>query len=168
MGGKAAMMLALTQPAKVRKLIVADIAPVAYAHDHTNHIEIMRNLDLTGITRRSEADARLAAVLPDAGLRAFFLQSLDLSNGPSWKLALDILEQDMDKIIGWPDVSGQFTGPALFVAGGASDYLTEAHHAKITSHFSDARFHTIPGAGHWLHAEQPRAFVDVISQFLAD
>lgn len=168
MGGKAAMMLALTQPAKVRKLIVADIAPVAYAHDHTNHIEIMRNLDLTDITRRSEADARLAAVLPDPGLRAFFLQSLDLSNGPSWKLALDILERDMDKIIGWPDVSGQFTGPALFVAGEASDYLTEAHHAKIVSHFSEATFHTIPGAGHWLHAEQPRAFVDVISQFLAD
>lgn len=166
MGGKASMALALTHPDLVRSLIVADIAPVAYSHSHSNHIEIMRRLDLSGITRRSEADARLSASLPDPQLRAFFLQSLDLTDGTSWKLDLDALEEGMPATVGWPDLSGTFDGPALFVAGGASDYLTADHHANIQTLFTDATFQTIEGAGHWLHAEQPRAFVDLVSEFL--
>ena len=168
MGGKAAMMLALTQPDMVRKLIIADIAPVEYSHSHISHIDVMRNLDLSGLTRRSEADSRLAVSLSDPALRAFFLQSLDLTDGASWKLNLDALEAGMPATVGWPDVAGRFSGPSLFVAGGVSDYLTDAHHPKIRTQFSDVTFRTIEGAGHWLHAEQPRAFVDLISEFLTD
>ena len=57
---------------------MADIAPVAYDHDQTRHIHAMRALDLTGVTTRGEADRRLAERIEDPGLRAFFLQSLDL------------------------------------------------------------------------------------------
>ena len=166
MGGKAAMMLALSRPALVRRLIVADIAPVAYDHSHAGHIATMRGLDLAGVTRRSEADARLAPALADPGLRAFLLQSLDLTDGARWKLDLDALEEGMAATVGWPAPKGRFDGPALFVAGGQSDYLTPAHHDAIRAQFPDATFHTIPEAGHWLHAEQPRAFVDVVSTFL--
>ncbi|WP_316012926.1 alpha/beta fold hydrolase [Roseobacter sp. HKCCA0434] len=168
MGGKAAMMLALTRPDLVNRLIVADIAPVAYDHSHTAHIEAMRSLDLSGIERRSEADARLAQTLPDAGLRAFFLQSLDLRDGPRWKLDLDRLEAGMPASVGWPDVEGRFDGPALFLAGGASTYLTAGHHDAVRSYFPNATFQTLDGAGHWLHAEQPRPFVDAVARFLSD
>jgi esterase len=37
MGGKAAMQLALTDGALIRRLVVADIAPVAYSHDQSRH-----------------------------------------------------------------------------------------------------------------------------------
>ncbi|PIY73115.1 MAG: alpha/beta hydrolase, partial [Rhodobacterales bacterium CG_4_10_14_0_8_um_filter_70_9] len=56
MGGKAAMTLALEHPARVRKLIVADIAPVAYDHSHADTLAAMAALDLSTITRRAEAD----------------------------------------------------------------------------------------------------------------
>ncbi|WP_461484166.1 alpha/beta fold hydrolase, partial [Porticoccus sp.] len=61
MGGKAAMQLALTQPELIGRLIVADIAPVAYGHSQAHLTQAMRRLDLTGLTSRSEADQRLTA-----------------------------------------------------------------------------------------------------------
>jgi esterase len=167
MGGKAAMMLALTAPDLIRRLIVADIAPVAYAHDNTRHIAAMQALSLDGLTTRGEADRRLAADVPDAGLRAFFLQSLDLkSTPPRWRLNLPVLADQMPLIVGWPDVAGQFDHPTLFLTGGKSTYVTPDHRAPIRALFPKARFAKLPEAGHWLHADSPRAFEETVAVFL--
>ena len=56
MGGKAAMALALTSPHRVRRLIVADIAPVAYDHTQTPLIEAMEAVDLNAVRTRRDAD----------------------------------------------------------------------------------------------------------------
>ncbi len=168
MGGKAAMMLALTRPDCVARLAVADIAPVAYAHDNTQHVRAMRALPLDGLTSRGEADRRLAALVPEEGLRAFFLQSLDLkSDPPRWRLNLDALEAEMPKIVGWPPVTGQFPGRTLFVSGAESGYVRPENRAAIRSLFPAARFVRIPGAGHWLHAEKPREFEETVRVFLS-
>ncbi|MBC2834129.1 alpha/beta fold hydrolase [Paragemmobacter straminiformis] len=168
MGGKAAMQLALTEPALIRRLIVADIAPVAYAHDQTRHIDAMRALDLTGLSTRAEADRRLSAHIDDAGLRAFFLQSLDLkaAGGPRWRLNFDTLAAEMPKIVGWPETSGRFDHPALFLTGSESHYVKAEYRDKIRSLFPKARFARIAGAGHWLHAEKPREFEETVRVFL--
>ena len=160
MGGKAAMMLALTQPALVNRLLVADIAPVAYSHSQNHLIAAMRALDLSQITQRGQADAGLRAAVPDDATRAFLLQSLDLRDGGRWLLNLDVLEREMARITGWPDVGGQFAGPALFLSGARSDYVRPEHRAGIKALFPAARFAKLPDAGHWLHAESPRAFID--------
>ncbi len=158
MGGKAAMVLALTQPSLLRRLIVADIAPMAYAHTQTMFIDAMRQVDLSALTRRSDATAQLAAAGVEPALQSFFTQSLDVP-GKRWQLNLDVLEAEMPKIIGWPDaITGRFTGPTLFLSGGASDYVRGAHRPVIKTHFPAARFASLPGAGHWLHAEKPRDF----------
>lgn len=167
MGGKAAMVLALTRPALLRRLIVADIAPVAYGHDQSRHIQTMRGLDLAGVTTRGEADRRLAEVLDDAGLRAFFLQSLDLkAHPPRWRLNLDVLEAEMPGIVGWPGTQGRFDGPVLFLTGALSPYVQSEHRATIRALFPAARFAKIPGTGHWLHAEKPREFEETARVFL--
>ena len=159
MGGKASMMLALARPDQVNRLLVADIAPVAYAHSQTPLIEAMRKLDLGALTTRAEADAALAKDVDNPGVRAFLLQSLDLrAEPPRWRLNLDVLEQEMDRITGWPDPSGQYGGPTLFLSGAASDYVQPAHRPAIKALFPNARFAKLPGAGHWLHAEAPRPF----------
>lgn len=159
MGGKAAMVLALTEPAKVGRLIVADIAPTAYKHSQIAYIKAMRSIDLGTITRRSEADEPLAQHVKDPALRAFLLQSLATEpGGARWKLNLDTLAKDMPGIIGFPEISGSFSGPTTFISGGNSDYVTPHHHAKIQSLFPNAAFDIIPEAGHWLHAEKPREF----------
>lgn len=168
MGGKAAMQLALTQGDLIRRLVVADIAPVAYDHDQTRHIDAMRALDLTGVTTRGEADRRLAETVEDEGLRAFFLQSLDLKaeGGPRWRLNLDALEASMSAIVGWPGTSGTFNGPTLFLSGGDSHYVKPEYRDAIRALFPTARFAKIPGAGHWLHAEKPREFEETVRVFL--
>jgi pimeloyl-ACP methyl ester carboxylesterase len=164
MGGKAAMALALLHPAAVRHLIVADIAPVAYGHTQQHLIDAMRALDLsTGNTRR-DADAQLVTHVPEDGVRAFLLQSLDVK-GRRWRLNLDTLERCMPQILGWPDLPGVFDGPALFLSGALSDYVKPEHRPAIKSLFPNAKFAKVPGAGHWLHAERPRAFEAAVSAF---
>jgi len=167
MGGKAAMLLALTQPALIRRLVVADIAPIAYSHDQTRNIEAMRGLDLSHLTSRTEADRRLSATLPDPALRAFFLQSLDLkAHPPQWRLNLDVLEAEMPLIVGWPAVTGQFPGAALFLSGAESSYVLPEHRPVIRDLFPKSRFARLPGVGHWLHAEKPRDFEETVRVFL--
>jgi pimeloyl-ACP methyl ester carboxylesterase len=168
MGGKAAMQLALTDGARIGRLVVADIAPVAYAHDQSHHARAMMALDLTGITTRGEADQRLAQTVPDASLRAFFLQSLDLkaAGGPRWRLNLPVLESEMPHIVGWPGTDGVFDHPTLFLTGAESSYVKPEYRDTIRARFPAARFAKIPGTGHWLHAEKPREFEDTVRVFL--
>lgn len=167
MGGKAAMHLALTRPELIRRLVVADIAPVAYDHDQARHVQAMEALDLSRITSRAEADAALASHVPDVALRAFFLQSLDLrARPPRWKLNLQVLATEMPHVVGWPGTEGRFTGPALFLSGADSHYVRPEHRETIRALFPKARFAKIPGAGHWLHAEKPREFEETVRVFL--
>lgn len=167
MGGKAAMWLALTEGRLVNRLIVADIAPAAYAHSQNHLVDAMRGMDLSNLALRSEADRRLAASVAEEGTRAFLLQSLDLKAAPPrWRLNLDVLHSEMDRITGWPGSDRQYSGPALFLSGGNSGYVRETHHPAITALFPNARFQQIEGAGHWLHAERPREFEAALTAFL--
>lgn len=164
MGGKAAMVLALQNPALVNRLIVADIAPVTYTHSQDGPITAMRQVDLATIATRSDAKTQLGPL--DPGVDDFLLQSLDMKDR-RWRLNLDTLSTEMDKIIGFPKVSGRFTGPTLFLSGGKSDYVTRDARPQIKTLFPAAKFAKIPGAGHWLHAEKPREFTAAVSAFLA-
>ena len=167
MGGKAAMVLALTRPDLLRKLIVADIAPVTYSHDQGDKIAVLKSVDLSRVTRRRDAEDQMRDAIPDPQLRAFLLQSLSLSGeAPEWKLNLDTLAAEMPKIMSFPDITGRFTGPTLFLRGANSSYVQPQHEAKILSLFPQARIETIANADHWLHAEQPRAFEAAVRDFL--
>ena len=165
MGGKAAMVLALTRPERVRRLVVADIAPVTYTHTQTHMIAAMRQVDLARVESRRDADTQLAAFVEDPSVRAFLLQSLGVK-AQRWRLNLDALEAEMPKIMSFPDVAGSFDGPTLFLSGAESDYVQREHRDGIKALFPNARFAKIPGAGHWLHAEKPREFEAAVRAFL--
>jgi len=165
MGGKAAMALALGHPEAVRRLVVADIAPVSYGHTQQPLIDAMRAVDLSVVERRGDADAQLAPLVPEAGVRAFLLQSLDVG-ARRWRLNLDALSANMAAILGWPDLDGRYDGPALFLSGAASDYVLPEHRPAVKAMFPNAKFAKIPGAGHWLHAEKPKEFEAALRAFL--
>ncbi|MEM9434797.1 MAG: alpha/beta fold hydrolase [Pseudomonadota bacterium] len=163
MGGKAAMVLALKHPDLVHSLCVADIAPVAYSHSQMGPITAMRAVDISNVSKRSDVAAQMTDL--DEATRAFLLQSFDIK-AKKWSLNLDVLAREMDKIIGFPEIEGQYDGPTLFLSGGASDYVLPEHRARIKTLFPKARFAKIPGAGHWLHAEKPREFELALKAFL--
>lgn len=169
MGGKAAMVLALSRPDTVRRLAVLDISPRSYGHDQHALINAMERLDTEGLKLRSEADRRLAETVDDPGVRAFLLQSLDLRSDPiRWRLNLGALRENMDLITGWPEgpEPGAFTGPTLVLAGASSDYCDPVGTSAIRDHFPQAEIEQVEGAGHWLHSEQPELVASRLAAFL--
>lgn len=168
MGGKTAMLLALTQPELVNRLIVADIAPIPYQHTQIDKIEALKAVDLSGVKHRRDVDAMLLDSVPDPLLRSFLLQSLKLGDPPSWKLNLEALGNAMKEIMDFPDIDAAFTGDTLFLAGGRSNYIQMQSIHIIEAKFPNAKTVSIPEAGHWLHAEKPREFEAAVNQFLSD
>ncbi|MDW3225066.1 MAG: alpha/beta fold hydrolase [Paracoccaceae bacterium] len=165
MGGKAAMVLAVQNPDLVQRLVVGDIAPVAYTHSQMQFISAMRAVDLTKLSRRSEAEAQLGEMGVEPALQSFFTQSLDVP-GKRWRLNLDVLASEMESILSFPKLSGTFDRPALFLSGANSDYVTSDHRPVIKSLFPQAHFAKLPNAGHWLHAEKPREFEAAVRTYL--
>lgn len=163
MGGKAAMVLALSRPDLVRRLIVADIAPVPYGHTQAHVAEAMKSVDLTSVSSRAEAGEQMG--LADPATTSFVLQSLNMAER-RWRLNLDVLLAGMNTIIGFPDVAGVFEGPVLFLTGALSSYVLPQHRSRIKELFPKARFAGIPGAGHWLHADKPRETEAAVRIFL--
>ena len=169
MGGKVAMMAALTAPAEVVRLLIADIAPTAYAHgaSHAAYLAAMRGLALPPGLTRAAADAALADAVPEAGVRGFLLQNLRIGEAPSWRLNLAAIEASLPALLGWPAPGRvRYAGPTLFVAGGRSDYIAGDQRTPIRALFPQARFTTLKDAGHWLHADDPDGFVAVTEAFL--
>lgn len=169
MGGKAAMALALTRPELVERLLVVDIAPVAYRHTFAPYIRAMRAAALDQATRRADVDSMLERQIPEPAVRAFLLQNLEgVAGSFRWRANLAALNAGMDEILGFPDFDGRrFDGPALFLAGADSDYVRPKHEPAIHRLFPAADIEMVSGAGHWVHADQPQAFLAAARRFLA-
>lgn len=170
MGGKAAMVLALTRPALIGRLIVVDIAPVASRGDgFSGIVQALQGVDPAIAQRRSEVDEWLAAAIPEASLRAFLLQNLVSDEGRlRWRLNLPAIAANMPSLTGFPDLAGaRYTGPTTFLAGELSDYLRPRDEPAIHRLFPAARLLEIGQAGHWPHAEQPERFLELVRQALS-
>lgn len=167
MGGKAAMLASLLQPDAVTRLIVADIAPVPYPSNFRPIADAMAALKLAPGLTRAQADAALAAAVPDAEIRAFLLQNLHLGATPAWRIGLHEIIGAFPDIEAWDAPAGaRYIGPTLFIAGAASHYIQPAHRPAISALFPKARFVTLKNAGHWLHADNPAGFVSIVESFL--
>jgi pimeloyl-ACP methyl ester carboxylesterase len=167
MGGKVAMRLALEAPGRVSRLVVADIAPVAYAGEFGRFAAAMQAVALVPGLTRAAADAALAEAVPDAGVRAFLLSNLSVGAAPAWRIGLAEIAAGLPDILGWPATTTRYEGPALFVGGARSGYITADRHAGILALFPAAQFATVADAGHWLHVDNPAGFLDAVQPFLA-
>jgi len=166
MGGKTAMYLALTHPELIAKLLVVDIAPVAYSHTHAPFIDDLLALDLATLSKRSDADQALRDAIPEDGVRLFLLQNLVQQDGTfRWRINLPVLRQTMPNLVDFPALQTHYPGPCLFLQGGNSDYVLPQHTATIERYFPNALQQHVAGAGHWLHAEQPALMIEAAEQF---
>lgn len=170
MGGKVAMLLALRHAELVDRLVVVDIAPgpSAGTSEFEHLLGALAGLDLAHLGSRAEAEAALAAQIPSQTVRSFLLQNLQRApEGWRWRANLELLRRDLPTIAGFPEVSGSFPGPVLWVAGERSQYVRPEHVPRMHELFPRVRRLTVKDAGHWVHSEQPEVFTQALRAFLA-
>jgi pimeloyl-ACP methyl ester carboxylesterase len=165
MGGKTAMWFALNYPNKVDKLIIADIAPISYVHSFDNLVDNLKTLPVDEIASRKQADDYLAPLITELSYRQFLLQNLILIDGRyCWRIDLDIFQKTASNIVAFPNTEHltPYNGKTLFLIGGDSNYVKESSYAL----FPSASLLAIANAGHWLHVQQPVAFLKQVREFL--
>lgn len=170
LGGKVAMLVALRHPALIDRLVVVDISPLPSATvDQFEHLlGALATLDLATLGSRGDADAQLTGLIPDGTVRAFLLQNLYRDGDRwSWRANLTLLRASLDVIGGFPDIGDRrYDGPVLWVRGERSDYVGDTDTEAMRALFPRTVAVTVKGAGHWVHSEQPAAFVQVLRRFL--
>ena len=170
MGGKTAMVLALRQPSSVSRLVIVDIAPVPYADTLTPFAEAMRSADVVAAASRAEVQRRLEQSAPDAGVVPFLMQNLVMRNDPfDWRLNLLAISAAMPQLSSFPSelLGARFVGPVTVIAGQDSDYVAQRDGAAFQPMFDDVAVEIVDGAGHWVHADRPAAFLANVRRALA-
>jgi len=171
MGAKVAMWLALRDGATVERLVAVDMAPVTYPDRFENVVAALEAVDLERIRSRSEAEQSLAEYLDESRVRQYLLQSLALKNGRwAWRMNLTELRAALPSLVGYPKAARgeQYPGPALFIYGADSAYVTAKEHHAIRELFPYARLHAVAGAAHWVYADQPQLFLSALRGFLSE
>jgi esterase len=167
MGGKTAMKFADLHPDKMKKLIVVDIAPKQYKSGHQAYFNAFNTINFSQFNTRKEADTALAQIEPIPAIRQFLLKNLEKAEpGYALKFNLHTIEAFYPAMIDELTFQWLISVPTLFLYGERSGYITENDKLSIEETFTDVEFVGIPDAGHWVHAEQPDAFYEVVSNFL--
>jgi len=182
MGGKTALAFGLKFPEMIKKMIVVDISPLGYniAEDsrevltHRRIITALQSVNPALLKNREEADQSLRQFIAPQPIRQFLLKNLKRSHegGFYWSLNINSLANNLPDIFSGiidekntnPKLNLQF--PLLFIKGEFSGYIRKKDEEAIRRYFQQADIITIPGAGHWVHAEQPVAFIQAVRNFL--
>jgi pimeloyl-ACP methyl ester carboxylesterase len=168
MGGKTAMVFALTYPESVEKLVVVDIAPRAYPPQHRQILAALLSLDLSSFSNRKEMESQLAKSIPDLALRRFLLKNVKRDSAGSfyWQMNLAAIDANYDRLNESLSNRRTFDKPALFIRGERSDYIRNEDIKMIHALFPKAAHCEISGAGHWVHVDAPEAFLRKVREFL--
>jgi esterase len=169
MGGKAAMALALRQPQRVGRLVVVDIAPLSYADTLTPFALAMSGAEVMSTASLAEVQHRLQQAVPDPGVVPFLMQNLVRHNDHfDWRINLVGICAAMPQLCGFPSelLGATFERPVTVIAGERSDYVPQHDGSAFAPMFPCVQVEVISGAGHWVHVDQPAAFVALTKQAL--
>ena len=168
MGGKTAMEFAVAHPNRVLKLVIADIAPRQYGEHHQDVLKALGLLDLSIIDSRAKADQVLANYIKEPGVRLFLLKNLYWIEKKQLALRvnLPVVSREVSQVGKALDVTAVFDKETLFVRGENSGYITLLDETAIQKQFPKSQIKTVSNAGHWLHAENPQQFHQIVVDFL--
>lgn len=168
MGGKVAMLLATRYPELVDKLIVADIGPKFYPQHHDTIFAGLNAVDFSVKPSRNAVEAIMTEHISDFGTRQFLMKNLYWQEPGqlAFRFNLAVFNDNKDAIGVALPKELVFDKPTLFIRGGNSDYILDSDFENIQQHFPCATVETIPNVGHWLHAENPVLFHQIVISFL--
>lgn len=183
MGGKTAMFFAAKYPENLSRLIVVDISPCDLRNSsrgnihelqHKNILDTLLKLDLKHLQSREEADRALSSTIASLPVRQFLLKNLHRrSDGTfTWLLNLKTLSESLSSILEGlhpgmdPEEKFPVEVPTLFIKGELSHYIEPEDEESIRNLFPRSVLAVIYEAGHWVHAEQPKRFLETIRNFI--
>ena len=168
MGGKVAMLFAAKFPEKVAKLIIADIGPKYYPPHHQTILQGLNAVDFSKKPSRNQVEEILSTFIPDFGTRQFLMKNLYWKSPEelAFRFNLEVVTKKVSQIGAALPENLIFNKPTLFIRGGNSNYILDDDFPLIITHFPNVSIKTIPGVGHWLHAEKPKEFLELTLEFL--
>ena len=168
MGGKTVMQFANLYPQKIDKLVVVDIAPKAYPNGHEIYFKALFEINNTPIKSRGQAEEIMEKWVKEPAIKQFLLKSLYRTPQGTYTLRMnvDAIYNFYHQISGAISSSWPFNNEVLFIRGARSNYIQPIDEKTIHDQFPNCEIVTIPNAGHWVHAENPTLFVQVLSKFL--
>ncbi len=170
MGGKAVMQFAMSYPDTFSKMVVVDIAPKYYPVHHSMILQGLASVDLKNLKSRTEANEILSRFEENEGVRQFLLKNLwrnpAKNNEFDWRINLPVITQNID-VVGHELQNEQTVEkPALFIRGSESHYIQPEDERKIWELFPNYELETIEGAGHWVQADKPKEFIEILTRFV--
>ena len=167
LGGKVAMQLALSRPERVDKLVVADVAPVAYEGNHDVIVAALEAVEAEACASRAEAEVILNDAIADRGVVGYLLMGLArVGEHYTWRFHLQGLKAGYARLREPPTGAERYMGSTLFLRGADSGYIQPQHESEIAKRFPSSTLITLEEAGHWLHIDQPETFTAAVSAFL--
>ncbi len=168
MGGKTAMHFANLYPQKIDKLVVVDIAPKAYPNGHAIYFKALFEIIENTIISRKEAELIMDKYVAEPSIKQFLLKSLYRTANGTYTLRMNVaaIYNYYEQISGAVRSSWPFAKEVLFIRGERSNYILSDDENTLHEYYPNCEIITIPNAGHWVHAENPEAFIQVVSKFL--
>ena len=169
MGGRLAMNYSLANTESVSKLIVADISlrKGEIRPEHKAILGALSQINLSNKSSYAEIEEDILLFITNKRRLQFVLKNIvKTDKGFGWKLNPDAIIRNISSIMPELKSENRFTKPTLFIRGGASDFVLEKDKPAIYEHFPNARIETMEGASHWLHADKPEEFVQLVKEFL--
>lgn len=169
MGGKMAMLFAVTFPDLVNRLIVVDISPKYYPPHHDFILKALNNVDFDKVTSRKEIAKILSKDIDNEGVIQFLLKNVYWKSKTqmAFRFNLKSLTENNNEVCEPLPAFTSFEKPTLFIKGENSGYISQDDDILIHTHFPSALILNIKNAGHWVHVENPDDFYDNIVHFLS-
>ncbi|MBA3665216.1 MAG: alpha/beta fold hydrolase [Bacteroidetes bacterium] len=169
MGGKVLMFFENKYSGIANKIIIADISPRVYKPHHDEVLAALNSVDFSKIKTRKEAEAKLGEYIKDFGTKQFLLKNIywkDAENNiMDWRFNLKVITSNYNNIgVEAPEFTSHTA--CLVIRGERSGYITEKDFPDFEKRFPNYSLKTIKEAGHWVHAEKPKEFFEVVLEFI--
>jgi esterase len=175
LGGRIGMKWALDYPSELEKLVVLDILPFKSKKFVPNRLDFYKEafnlLNQTRLSSITEGIQVLQANIPEEAVREHIARNLifdSRTHSFRWVSNIEAILANMNYLTE-TDITGTKQNatdtPTLLIAGKKSEYVAEEDIPEMQKSFKNLQVHWL-NTGHWVQAEDPRGFLDVVNDFL--